>query len=271
MRKVSPRRRRALPVGLPKPPTPSEQGARLMAQSKAASGGAALDSPAGFHEVGTFVRDGASGTYEVWGDLRALRSTASHTLGRNTFTNGFDGKTSWAVGPDGSVRKSDSSEALAEARLGTYLTIGGYFYPERFPARFEYVGRKQADGADYDVVRVTACGRSVLRPLARCGNASAPADHRHGRDDLLLGRRQALPDRRRCLDRVFAGAIRGRAPAHQRADLVRLRGGSPGEVLSALELNEVLPAHSRRQMKPQPPPSSPRASTSSFLPFFNGR
>ncbi len=126
-----------------------------MAQSKAASGGAALDSPPGFHEVGTFVRDGASGTYEVWGDLRALRSTASHTLGGNTFTNGFDGRTSWAVGPDGSVRQSDSSEALAEARLGTYLTIGGYFYPERFPARFEYAGRKQADGADYDVVTVT--------------------------------------------------------------------------------------------------------------------
>ena len=53
------------------------------------------------------------------------------------------------------MRKSDSPEALAEARLGTYLTIGGYFYPERFPARFVYLGRKQADGADYDVVTVT--------------------------------------------------------------------------------------------------------------------
>jgi hypothetical protein len=134
------------------PPNAIQEGARLMAQLKAASGGAALDAPAGFHETGTFVRDGVSGKYETWGDLRALRSTAVHTIDKSTFTSGFDGQRAWSVGPDGVVRMDTSPEGVAGARLGTYITIFAFFYPDRFPARFEYRGRKEADGAAYDVV-----------------------------------------------------------------------------------------------------------------------
>jgi hypothetical protein len=138
-----------------KPPSAADEGARLMALMKAATGGAALDAPAGFHEVGTVVRDGVAGTYEVWGDLHALRSTATHTLDKKTSTGGFDGQSAWAVGPDGAVHTDTSPKGLADARLGTYLTIAGFFYPDRFPARFESRGRKEAGGASYDVVTVT--------------------------------------------------------------------------------------------------------------------
>ena len=138
-----------------KTPSAEEQGARLMAQLKAASGGSALEAPAGFHETGAVVRDGVAGTYEVWADLRALRSVATHSLGGHTRTGGFDGRVAWAVGPDGAVRTDSSPGGLASARLGTYLTIFGFFYPDRFPARFEYRGRREADGAAYDVVTAT--------------------------------------------------------------------------------------------------------------------
>lgn len=144
--------------GCTKAPTPAEQGAKLMAQSKAASGGVALDAPAGFHETGTFVRDGVAGTYETWADLHALRSTSANTVGTKTFTGGFDGVKAWSVGPDASVRTDSSPEGLAAARLGTYLTVFGFFYPDRFPATFEYRGRKDADGATYDVVTATPAG-----------------------------------------------------------------------------------------------------------------
>lgn len=142
-------------MGCTKPSSPTEEGTKLIAQLKAASGGAALDAPMGFHETGTFVRDGVSGTYETWGDLHALRSVSSHVIDTKTFTSGFDGQKSWSVGPDAAVRMDMSPEGLAGARLGTYLTISGFFYPDRFPARFEYRGRKQADRAAYDVVTVT--------------------------------------------------------------------------------------------------------------------
>ena len=132
-----------------------EEGARLMAQMKAAMGGAALDAPAGFHEAGTFVRDGVAGTYEVWADLHALRSAAAQTSDKKTLKRGFDGQNAWSAGPDGVVKMDTSPKGLAIARLGTYLTIAAFFYPDRFPARFEYRGRREADGLTYDVVTVT--------------------------------------------------------------------------------------------------------------------
>lgn len=111
---------------------------------KAASGGAALDRPPGFHEAGTVVRDGATGTYEIWADLHALRSTGTHSFGAKTGTSGFDGRRAWAVGPDGAVHVDTSPQGLAGARLGTYLTIFGFFYPDRFPAQFESRGLRKA-------------------------------------------------------------------------------------------------------------------------------
>jgi len=126
-----------------------------MAQLKAASGGAALDVPAGFHEKGDVVLEGVRGTYEVWGDLHAMRSVATHTLGGRTSTGGFDGQKAWSVGPDGVTKTDSSKEGLASQKRTTYLTISGFFYPDRFPAQFEYLGRKEAEGATYDVVTVT--------------------------------------------------------------------------------------------------------------------
>ncbi|HTO77605.1 MAG TPA: hypothetical protein VMQ61_16140 [Thermoanaerobaculia bacterium] len=138
-----------------KPQDPASEGARLMGQLKAASGGAALDVPAGFHEKGDVVLEGVRGTYEGWGDLHALRSAGTHTLGGRTSTSGFDGQKAWSVGPDGAAQTDTSPQGLASARRSTYLTISGFFYPDRFPARFESRGRKEAEGTMYDVVTVT--------------------------------------------------------------------------------------------------------------------
>jgi len=134
------------------------QGALLMAQMKEASGGAALDAPAGFHETGTVLSDGVASTYETWGDLHVLRNAGTHTTGAVTVARGFDGEVAWSVGPDGTVQTDASPAALASARLSAYLTIGACFYPDRFPARFEYRGRQEAAGVSYDVVTVTPAG-----------------------------------------------------------------------------------------------------------------
>ena len=137
------------------PPDPAREGARLMGELRAASGGAALDAPNGFHETGVVVANGQSSTYETWGDFHTLRWVGARTIAGVTRWSGFDGHVSWVKGPDGPARIDTSPEGLAGARLGTYLTIAAYFYPDRFPARFEYKGRRSADGESFDVVTVT--------------------------------------------------------------------------------------------------------------------
>ena len=132
-----------------------DKAALLMQQLKAASGGAALDQPDGFHESGTLVRDGKAGVYQYWGDLRTLRSAGAHTVAGATGMGGFDGKAAWTVDPSGKVFVDASPKAVREARLGAYISIGGYFYPNRFPAAFAYQGRRRHAGVVYDVVEVT--------------------------------------------------------------------------------------------------------------------
>lgn len=135
--------------------TNTEKAAELMRELKAASGGAALDRPDGFHETQTVVRDGKTGVGEVWGDLRTLRSSGRHTLAGSTGSGGFDGETAWSIDPTGKVHLDTTPAGLKAARMGTYVTLGGYFYPDRFPATFAYLGQRRSGGVAYDVVAVT--------------------------------------------------------------------------------------------------------------------
>ncbi len=131
---------------------------KFMAKCKAASGGASLDRPAAFHETGTIVRDGKSGTYEMYGDLHAIRTAGIHTIDGKIGGGGYDGTRAWHFGPDGNVVIITDPAQLAQEMTGAYFTISGYFYPDRFPATFKYLGRKRAGGRDYDVVAVTPQG-----------------------------------------------------------------------------------------------------------------
>ena len=131
---------------------------KLMAECKAASGGAALDVPVAFHETGTILRDGKAGTYEMYGDLHTLRTAGIHTLDGKIGGGGYDGTRAWHVGPDGKVVVSTSPADLAEQKLDSYLTVGGYFYPDRFAAKFTFLGRRPAGSKSFDVVEVTPAG-----------------------------------------------------------------------------------------------------------------
>jgi hypothetical protein len=141
----------------------ADAGLRFMMLMKSASGGNALDGLSGFHETGTVSLGGQTRTYETWGDFHALRTVSTTTRGDGiSMTNGFDGTVAWLVDPDGGVHRDNRPETLAAARLGAYITVSGYFYPDRFPADFEYLGRKTADGVAYDVVTVTPEGAGPI-------------------------------------------------------------------------------------------------------------
>lgn len=168
----------------------ADKAAKLIAALKAASGGAALDRPDGFHESGTLVRDGKAGVYEYWGDLRTLRSAGGHTVDGASGAGGYDGKAAWSIDPKGRVFIDATPKAVKAARLGAYVSIGGYFYPDRFPARFVYRGRRRQGAAAYDVVAVTPEGGDTAelwldRQSHRLARLVADSDGVHSEGEIV--------------------------------------------------------------------------------------
>jgi hypothetical protein len=139
-----------------------QQAGKLMAECKTASGGAALDRPQAFHEHGTFVRDGIGGIYDEYGDLRGLRTVGVHIFTDHTDRGCFDGKSAWHQGPDGVVHRTADPAMNRDARTDAYITIGGYFSPDRFPAVFRARGRRTENGRTYDVVETIPAGGSMV-------------------------------------------------------------------------------------------------------------
>lgn len=134
----------------------------LMAQYRAAAGGAALDRHDAFHETGTAVHEGHAGTYEMYGDLHALRWAGVHTLDGKYSGGGFDGTVVWEIGPDGKVKTITDPAVVRAERTIAYLTLSAFNWPDRFPARFAYVGPKTYEGRAFDIVRVTPEGGDPL-------------------------------------------------------------------------------------------------------------
>ena len=91
--------------------------------------------------------------------------------------------------------------ALQDARASAYFTIGGYNWPDRFPATFRYLGVKSYGPNAFDVVRVTPDGASsndlwlerrthrLARITAEIGGKPASADILDNRrvDGTLIG------------------------------------------------------------------------------------
>lgn len=126
----------------------------VLAAAKAATGGTAWDRITGWHERGH--HDGAS--YDTLLDFRRWGYRFATTRDGKTRVNGFNGSVVWNQGPDGKVTTKRDAASLADARQSAYVSTFAFLRPDRFPARFEYLG-VQADGAaSFDVIRVTPQG-----------------------------------------------------------------------------------------------------------------
>ena len=137
---------------------PAARAAALLAQAKAASGGAAWDELGGWHESGAAIVGDAQGTYDTWCDLHRMGMANHHVLGGSAQTRGFDGTTVWVSDNTGPARTSQAPQALATARQGAYVSAWGFFFPERFPAERIYIGSATVDSADFDIVQATPSG-----------------------------------------------------------------------------------------------------------------
>jgi len=134
--------------------TSSHQAAEILAAVKTASGGAAWDKVTGWHE------NGIHGTvaYVTLLDYQRYGSLFQETRDGQTYLRGFNGAIAWDEGPDGKVVVNSEPARLADARTTAYVSINGFFFPDRFPARFDYLGAATKGKHHYDIVRITPEG-----------------------------------------------------------------------------------------------------------------
>lgn len=141
-------------IGEARTSTPNAES--IVAASKRATGGTAWDKPQGCIERGTHG-DGAV-TYLTRFSLREYGIRTDGDRGGSTRSMGFDGKVRWQTAGPGKVDLGSDPASLREAIVTNYLSINGFFFPDRFPASFRYV-RPAVEGARrFDVVEITPRG-----------------------------------------------------------------------------------------------------------------
>ena len=139
------------------------EAARLLAEVKAATGGAQWDRIRTWHERGTFRAGDLTGAHEAWLDFRRLRaytddSGASAILGTIRDASGWNGKVSWSADQTGDVYIADSEEARSGAVGSTYLAAFAYLFPGRRRAEMEAKAPQTAEGRQFDIVQVSPRG-----------------------------------------------------------------------------------------------------------------
>ncbi|MDB5494800.1 MAG: hypothetical protein JWP86_2137 [Phenylobacterium sp.] len=127
---------------------------RVLAQARAAAGGAGWNTLRGWHEVG--VQGGVR--YEAWLDpvRYGLRIETREPAG--PAVRGFNGGGEWRISAAGAVTGVDVSKTINQARTEAFYRVHGYFYPGRFDARGDYVGVRKFQGQAFDVVTVKPWG-----------------------------------------------------------------------------------------------------------------
>jgi hypothetical protein len=141
-------------IGGAPPPDPIA----VLAQAKAASGGAAWDALRTQHSKVTILTGAITGSAERWSEFTTGRSLLNYTIGPVTGSAGFDGKTAWSQDASGKSQAETSDAAREIAVNAAYRDRLAFWYPERAPGRIAYKERAEADGAWFDVIRITPEG-----------------------------------------------------------------------------------------------------------------
>lgn len=140
-------------LGGPPPPDPRS----ILRLAKDASGGEAWDAVRNQHSTVTIQAAGLAGTAERWSDTLTGKSRLQYSIGPLRGVSGFDGATAWTQDEAGAAEVADdvARELAINAAFRDRLA---FWYPERGQAEVSYTGRATADGADFDVIRITPVG-----------------------------------------------------------------------------------------------------------------
>ncbi|WP_068879077.1 MULTISPECIES: hypothetical protein [unclassified Phenylobacterium] len=144
----------AVALNLPGFAVAAPAASEVLAAAKAASGGKAWDTLTGSYEKGTH----GPVAYETWLDFQAYGTRMISVTPKGSREQGFDGVVAWRRAGSGPAERSSDAAAVREAVITAYVSNNGFFFPERFPAKADYL----RDEAGFDVVRVEPMGG---RPL----------------------------------------------------------------------------------------------------------
>jgi len=147
-------------AGMSEARTPTPKAETIVAASKRATGGAAWDKPQGCIERGTHG-DGAI-TYLTRFSLREYGMRTDGDRGGKVRSMGFDGKVRWQADGSGKTDIGSDPASLREAIATNYLSINGFFFPDRFPATLRFVRAAAEGGRRFEIVEITPKGG---RPL----------------------------------------------------------------------------------------------------------
>lgn len=128
----------------------------LLAQSKAAMGGAAWDGIRSLDMKGTLKVGGLAGSSGSLWDLPSGRWAGNAEVGPIRQRVGFDGKVAWRVGNNNEV--SVHKPPTASDVTGIYQKAYAWWYPKRWPAKIEWAGHQESKGKAFDVLHITPQG-----------------------------------------------------------------------------------------------------------------
>lgn len=132
----------------------------VIAAAKLATGGTAWDKPQGCFEEGTHG-DGSI-VYRTRFSLHGYGMRVDSARGSNNRAMGFNGKARWQTAPDGKVVATSDPASLQEAIVTNYLSANGFFFPDRFPAKVEYLRSAKDGDRQFDVIEITPDGGRAL-------------------------------------------------------------------------------------------------------------
>ena len=126
---------------------------RVLARALAAAGGAAWARVRSLRFEGSVRAGGLSGPYEQWVDRSGGRHAMRLTLGPATMAGGFDGVQAWQRSANGEVVVQDSEAGRRAAATDAWINVRGWWIAGHRGAAIESLGRREADGGLFDVLR----------------------------------------------------------------------------------------------------------------------
>lgn len=130
----------------------------ILAAAKRASGGCHWDTLESLHQTGIARQGAQDGTFDTLVDLKHVRGISREVIGPTLMAQAWDGAAGWVVEGAGQAMPGTGHEAIAAGIGMAYKAAYAFFWPQRFPAKFAYAGRRSADGKVVDVVLVTPDG-----------------------------------------------------------------------------------------------------------------
>ncbi len=127
----------------------------ILARSKQAMGGDALDQVRTVHIKAGMKTSGLTGEGESWEDTLTGHYLQRYRLGPASGADGFDGTTVWSTDTSGQPRVEGGGDARQGAADEAYRCAMAYWYPQRWPAQIEYSGEKEDHGKSFHVLRIT--------------------------------------------------------------------------------------------------------------------